>query len=302
MSLLDKVLQNPQNAIVAILVGVVVVPVTWLASEQIRVNPKKEDVTRLEKKLEDANSDFQSLNTRLEQAQGELEKKTNELEVLKSNNISAPEVEGLRAEVEELQTNLVEQEQSIAALKKDNDDLMLEKSNLEEQIAQKQEIINELQNQIETTKINSTTQQENLNSLTPESDSSTVQVQEVSGIKITLLRSRRNSSNDVLFEFKVENVSSSEQSIDLFGGGSFGNGNSRMFANGSEYAAINIQFGDEQAGIVGKRLPANVTLNAFLGFRGVPTDLQTIDVLELAYSYNNLIPAGYLQFRDISIE
>lgn len=148
-----------------------------------------------------------------------------------------------------------------------------------------------------------TTQEETTTS-TPEKAKTSerpITYQEVDGIGITL-NGGRIVGDTVRFEFEVVNHNPGDKRIDLFGKGSFGNGHSRMIADGREYAADIIYFGDGSAGIVGRRLPADTPLKATLIFKGVPQDLHLINVLDFAYSYNNLRPKGWLRFTKITLQ
>lgn len=124
---------------------------------------------------------------------------------------------------------------------------------------------------------------------------------EIDDIAITI--TRVHLSDDVLtFDFQVLNKAPGDKRMDLLGAGSFGNGSSRLIADGQEYDATSIKVGNEVwEGIVGKRFVSGVPLNGYVAFKGVPRTLKSIAVLELAYSYNNLRPAGVFQFSKLAV-
>jgi hypothetical protein len=126
--------------------------------------------------------------------------------------------------------------------------------------------------------------------------------QEVDSIAITL--TRVHLSGDVLtFEFQVLNKAPADQTMSLFGAGSFGNGSSRFIADGQEYAATSVRVGNETwDGIVAKRFVSGIPLNGYVAFKGVPRSLRSVAILELAYSYNNLRPAGAFRFSNVAVE
>lgn len=123
----------------------------------------------------------------------------------------------------------------------------------------------------------------------------------IDDIAITI--TRVHLSDDVIaFDFQVVNNAPGDKQMNLFGEGSFGNGGSRLTADAQEYAATSIKVGNEMRdGIVGKRFVSGVPLNGHVAFKGVPRTLQSIAVLELAYSYNNLRPAGVFRFSNLTV-
>lgn len=126
--------------------------------------------------------------------------------------------------------------------------------------------------------------------------------QEIDDIAITI--TRVHLSGDVLtFDFQVLNRAPGDKEINLFGEGSFGYGGSRFISEGQEFAATGIRVGNEtEKGIVGKRFVSGVPLNGYVAFKGVPGTLRSVAVLELAYSYSNLRPAGTFRFSNLVVE
>jgi hypothetical protein len=126
--------------------------------------------------------------------------------------------------------------------------------------------------------------------------------QEIDDVAITLTHVHL-SGDTLAFDFKVVNNAPGDKRMDLFGAGSFGNGSSRFIADGQEYSATSIRVGNETfSGIVGKNFVSGIPLSGRVSFKGVPRTLRSVDILELAYSYDNLKPAGVFRFSAVSVE
>jgi hypothetical protein len=126
--------------------------------------------------------------------------------------------------------------------------------------------------------------------------------QEIDDIEITLT-GLRLADDTLIVEFQAVNTAPADKSMGLFGAGSFGNGNSTLITDGIEYNATSISVGGETwDGIVQKTFISGVPLSGRLVFKGIPRTLKSIPVLKLAYSYNNLRPAGVFTFRDLQVD
>jgi hypothetical protein len=128
-----------------------------------------------------------------------------------------------------------------------------------------------------------------------------VLTQEIDSIAITITKAHF-ANDSLVFDFQVVNKSPSDQSFNLFGAGSYGNGNSRFMADGQEYAATSIRVGNAMRdGIVWKRYASGIPLNGFVAFKGVPQTLRIVPLLELAYSVDNLKPSAVFRFKNIPV-
>jgi hypothetical protein len=122
-------------------------------------------------------------------------------------------------------------------------------------------------------------------------------VQRVDNMKITLTRVESGGSRiSVYFDMVNEGVVE-YHNIDVFGGGSFGNGGSSIILSGQEVRATGIQFaGETNAGLIRTDIVPRVRYTGRVDFDGVYGDVNAIDVFKLALSNNNLRPSARATF------
>jgi hypothetical protein len=122
-------------------------------------------------------------------------------------------------------------------------------------------------------------------------------VQRVDNLKITVTKieagvNRISVSFDLVNEGIVE-----YRRLNIFGGGSFGNGGSSLVLGGNEVIATGIQFaGNSNRGIVRSDIVPRVRYSGRVDFDGIYGDIDSVDVFRLALSNNNLRPSARATF------
>jgi hypothetical protein len=112
------------------------------------------------------------------------------------------------------------------------------------------------------------------------------------------------SDGSIQLSLEVINEKPERQGIVLYAHPSYSfQRGSQLIINGNEYKADTITFGsDRGTEKIGKTLSSSGTLNAILSFSGIPPEIKTINMLELAYSVNNSYsPDGLLEFPQIAL-
>lgn len=122
-------------------------------------------------------------------------------------------------------------------------------------------------------------------------------VQRIDNIKITLTRIESgNSRISIYFDLVNEGVVEYKK-INIFGGGSFGNGGSSIILGGQEVLATGVQFaGGASRGLIRSDLIPRIRYTGRVDFDGVYSDVNAIDAFKLALSENNLRPSARATF------
>lgn len=118
-------------------------------------------------------------------------------------------------------------------------------------------------------------------------------VQKVDVLKITLTKIE-GSAGHISIYFDLVNEGVVElRNINIFGGGSLGNGGSSIILSGQEILATRVEFaGKGNQGLIRSDIVPRVRYSGTVNFDGVYGDIANIDVFKLALSNNNLRPSA----------
>lgn len=122
-------------------------------------------------------------------------------------------------------------------------------------------------------------------------------VQRVGDLKITLTKIESSASSiSVYFDMVNEGIVELRK-INVFGGGSLGNGGSSLLLGGQEVAATGVEFaGREGRGIIRTDIIPKIHYSGRVVFSGVYGNSENIDIFRLALSQNNGRPSDHATF------
>lgn len=123
-------------------------------------------------------------------------------------------------------------------------------------------------------------------------------VQKIDNLKITITSVEAGAGRISIY-FDVVNEGVVEyRNIDVFGGGSFGNGGSSIILKGQEVLATAVSFaGNSNRGLVRVNIVPQVHYNGRVDFSGVYGTADDVEIFKLALSNNNLRPSDRAIFR-----
>jgi hypothetical protein len=134
-------------------------------------------------------------------------------------------------------------------------------------------------------------------------DAQSIARAEIDGVEITIL-STRFVGDLLAIKLSIANKGTGDIKMNLFAGGSLGNGHSRMRPDdGKDYIPTKLTIGsNSQSEIVtADFIPGTADVPGEIVFKGIPSSIQSIDILDLGYSYNNMKPHGYFRFKRLSV-
>jgi len=118
------------------------------------------------------------------------------------------------------------------------------------------------------------------------------------------LHSVQRAGGDVVAHFTIANSGQNSVELTLFGKGSrYGYGGSTLVAAGREYQAQSVNIsGRESTEFIGRKYDPSAPITGSVRFNNIPSDVQAVDLLRIAFSTANLRPRGAFEYRAFSLE